>query len=277
MTRGDDTRAGAGWDPWSDPRADAVPADRGTGHTPAPARRRWAAVVLGCGLVLLLLASAAAIARWAVRDPPPAAAIQPGESASPSAPVTAATSATPPTRPASSPPPPAAPARYVFPVLGNASYARSHHDYPATDIIAACGNDIVAVTDGVVLDAVTVDAYDPTVNDGATRGGLSVSILGDDGVRYYGSHYESINADVQPGARVTAGQKLGEVGRTGNASACHLHFGISPPCARVGDWWVQRGVVWPWPFLDAWRRNQTSSPAADVAEWHADHGCPASP
>jgi murein DD-endopeptidase MepM/ murein hydrolase activator NlpD len=167
--------------------------------------------------------------------------------------------------------------RRVFPVQGRASYAREHHDYPATDIMAACGLPVVAVTDGVVLDAVTVDRYDPAVNDGATRGGLSVSVLGDDGVRYYGSHLAAIDPAVRPGERVSAGQQLGTVGETGNASACHLHFGISPPCARAGDWWVQRGAIWPWSYLDSWRQGGNKSPVDEIAAWQTDHGCPAAP
>jgi murein DD-endopeptidase MepM/ murein hydrolase activator NlpD len=122
-----------------------------------------------------------------------------------------------------------------------------------------------------------VDRWTPSQNLGATRGGLSVSLLGDDGVRYYGSHLSVINADIYPGARVTTGQTLGKTGRTGDAGACHLHFGISPPCAKVGDWWIQRGTVYPWPYLDAWRKGEPKSAVAAVAAWHAKHGCPAKP
>src|SRR5262245_49542165 len=49
---------------------------------------------------------------------------------------------------------PAAPPRalaayhYVFPVGGKASYAHTHHDYPASDIIAACGLPVRAAIDG---------------------------------------------------------------------------------------------------------------------------------
>lgn len=196
----------------------------------------------------------------------------------PAASASAPASPPPPTvTPTAPPTTPSAALSRVFPVQGNSSYARDHHDYPAADIMAACGTPIVAVTDGVVLDAVTVDRFDPAENDGATRGGLAVSVLGDDGVRYYGSHYETIEAGIRPGARVSAGQRLGTVGRTGNASACHLHFGLSPPCARVGDWWVQRGVIWPWSYLDSWRAGENTSPADEIAAWQADHGCPESP
>lgn len=167
--------------------------------------------------------------------------------------------------------------RYVFPVAGTASYARTHAGYQASDIMAPCGAVARSAVDGVVLEVSTVDRYDPAVNDGATRGGLSVSIQGQDGVRYYGSHLRAISAGIRPGVRVAAGQQVGEVGRTGLAGACHLHFAISPPCARTGDWWVRRGVVWPWPYLESWRAGGARSPAAEVASWLETHGCPAAP
>jgi murein DD-endopeptidase MepM/ murein hydrolase activator NlpD len=112
--------------------------------------------------------------------------------------------------------------------------------------------------------------------DGPDNGGLSVSLLGDDGVRYYGSHFSKMQTGIRAGVRVTAGQTLGKVGRTGNASGvCHLHFGISPPCAKVGDWKVRRGVVWPADFLTSWREKGQKSPVAAVASWRRAHACKA--
>jgi peptidoglycan LD-endopeptidase LytH len=190
-----------------------------------------------------------------------------------------------PTEPASkapSPSPPKAaaatkPATYAFPVVGNNSYGHSHHDYPATDIITRCGNRVVAATTGTILDVTRVDTWKRSVNAGATRGGLSVSLLGDDGVRYYGSHLSVINSNIKRGVRVTTGQTLGKTGDTGDASACHLHFGISPPCAKVGDWYTQRGAIYPWPYLDAWRKGTNKSAVAAVKAWLAKHGCPRKP
>ena len=228
-------------------------------------------------VVLTVLAAVAGAGLLVQRDrlaTPVSAVWHPPAASASASPPGATSTHTPSPTPSTGPP---ASLRRVFPVQGKASYAREHHDYPGTDIMAACGLPVVAVTDGVVLDVATVDRYDPAVNDGATRGGLSVSVLGDDGVRYYGSHFASIDRAVQPGARVSAGQELGTVGRTGNASACHLHFGISPPCARVGDWWVQRGVIWPWSYLDSWRDGGNKSPVEEIAAWQADHGCPAEP
>jgi murein DD-endopeptidase MepM/ murein hydrolase activator NlpD len=165
----------------------------------------------------------------------------------------------------------------VFPVGGKPfSYARTHHDYPATDIIANCGLPVRAATGGVILEVSRKDLYNKSTDDPAERGGISISLLGDDGVRYYGSHLSAISAGIDAGVRVRAGQQIGKVGTTGNSSACHLHFGISPPCARTGDWWVRRGVLWPYTYLDAWRAGKNRSPKAAVAAWKADHGCPRS-
>jgi peptidoglycan LD-endopeptidase LytH len=168
---------------------------------------------------------------------------------------------------------------YVFPVVGHSSYAHRHHDYPATDIIAACGLPVVSPVDGVVLEVSRVDTWQPG-SGGATRGGKFFSIRGDDGVRYYGSHLSKVKRGIEAGVRVEAGEKVGEVGRTGRAGSCHLHLGISPVCAGTGDWWIRRGVVWPWPYLDTWRQADVSnhrSPRREVRAWLEENGCPPAP
>jgi murein DD-endopeptidase MepM/ murein hydrolase activator NlpD len=164
--------------------------------------------------------------------------------------------------------------RYAFPVDATVSYGHVHALYPATDIIAHCGDRVVAAADGVVAEVSRVDRFVKSKPEGAVKGGLFVSIIGDDGVRYYNAHLSVVAAGIQPGTRVRAGTSIGAVGHTGNANnICHVHFAMSPPCARAGDWWIRRGAVYPWPYLDSWRRGGQLSPARAVAAWLGAHGC----
>ena len=233
--------------------------------------RRLRAVLLA---VPLLVAGCAPVDRPVAPVPPATATVAP-------APATTPPSTTP---PSTTPPTPSGTkatgrtVRYAFPVRGRSSYGRTHALYPATDIFAACGAPVVSPVDGVVLEVNRVDRFDPAHPAGAWKGGRFVSIAGDDGVRHYGAHLTSIRDTVRVGARVAAGQPIGTVGHTGNASnVCHLHYALSPLCARTGDWWLRRGVVYPWPFLDRWRGGHWASPGATVRAWQQEHGCPGGP
>jgi len=154
---------------------------------------------------------------------------------------------------------------HIFPLQppGAAGFAEgtASHGYPATDIFAVVGTKFVAVTDGVGDFVSYKDAWDPAHDDPALRGGLSVAIIGDDGLRYYGSHLSAIAAGIAPGALVKAGQLLGLVGNTGDArkTLSHLHFGISRP-TYPDDWKARRGQVDPFPYLQAWRDGHNVTP-----------------
>ncbi|MGQ0843691.1 MAG: M23 family metallopeptidase [Sporichthyaceae bacterium] len=164
--------------------------------------------------------------------------------------------------------------RYRFPIEKClARYSRTHHDYPAADVFARSGCVVVSVTEGVVDEVSRKDTWSAAKNRGATRGGLSVSIVGDDGVRYYYSHLASVGQFLAPGRRVATGERIGRVGTTGSArgTAPHLHFGISWP-TEAGVWWVRRGAVAPAPYLDAWRRGRDRSPAKAVAQERTKQG-----
>jgi len=163
---------------------------------------------------------------------------------------------------------------YTFPVANCAvNYARAHHDYAATDILAKAGCKFVAPINGIVDEVNRVDTWKSPPNLGITRGGLSVSIIGEDGVRYYGSHLRSIPENIQPGVAVMAGDVLGAIGSTGSArgTAPHLHFGISWP-TPPDTWWVRRGEVLPWKYLDAWKKGKDLSPVKAVAARKAKVG-----
>ena len=158
---------------------------------------------------------------------------------------------------------------YIFPVADCAvNYARAHHDYAATDILAKKGCKFVSPVNGVIDEVNRKDSWSGKTNLGIDRGGLYVSVIGEDGVRYYGSHLISVATDIQPGVAVTAGQLLGKIGSTGSArgTAPHLHFGISwPTPTEPNVWWVRRGVVLPWKYLDAWKSGKDLSPVKAVA------------
>ncbi len=153
--------------------------------------------------------------------------------------------------------------RYVFPVrpASAATYGQYHHDYPATDIFCPIGSLFVAPTDGVADYVSIKDVWDPQVDDPATRGGLSVAIIGTDGVRYYGSHLSAVEPGIMPGVQVAAGQVLGKTGKTGDARFVdpHLHFGISPPTTPT-DWETRRGIVSPYKYLRAWAAGTQQQP-----------------
>lgn len=160
---------------------------------------------------------------------------------------------------------------YIFPVADCAvDYARAHHDYAATDILAKKGCKFVSPVNGVIDEVNRVDNWSGKTNLGIDRGGLSISIIGDDGVRYYGSHLSSVVTSIQSGVVVKAGRVLGKIGSSGSArgTAPHLHFGISWPTStqtQPNIWWVRRGVVLPYKYLDAWKAGKDLSPAKAVA------------
>jgi len=157
---------------------------------------------------------------------------------------------------------------YTFPIAGcTVKYGKYHHDYPATDIDAKKGCAFVAPIAGVIDEVNIVDRWSGKTNLGADRGGLSISLIGDDGNRYYGSHLTKIEANIVPGYKVATGEKLGEIGTSGSARGTkpHLHFGISYPTDK-GVWWIRRGVglekgkTSPWKYLQAWQVGKDLKP-----------------
>ncbi len=152
---------------------------------------------------------------------------------------------------------------YVFPVQpqAGANFSEGGHAYPATDIFTVIGSEFVAVTDGVVDFVSDTDKWDPATDDEAVAGGLAVAIIGDDGIRYYGSHLSAVADGIRRGLRVRAGQLLGLTGRSGNAANTtpHLHFGISHP-TYPEDWRTRRGELDPYPYLVAWSRGDDITP-----------------
>jgi murein DD-endopeptidase MepM/ murein hydrolase activator NlpD len=148
---------------------------------------------------------------------------------------------------------------YTFPVRGpDVFYPRDHLNYPAADL-TGCRQAVVAPISGVIVDLRRKDRWEKAVDDPGTRGGLTITMHGDDRVRYYFSHLGRLN--VRKGQRVASGQRIGTVGDSGNAkiTLCHLHFGISRICP-MSEQNIRRGEIWPQPYLDAWRKGIQLSP-----------------
>jgi peptidoglycan LD-endopeptidase LytH len=153
---------------------------------------------------------------------------------------------------------------YLLAAGVNSSYARTHSGYSATDVFANCGSEVLAMATGVIDHVRAVDTYVKATDNPALRGGKSVAVLGADGLRYYTSHLDRV--DVVSGQEVRAGDIIGTIGMTGDSEACHVHVGLSPLCPQT-EWSVRRGVVFPWPYLDAWRKGTPKSPVAEVKTW----------
>jgi membrane-bound lytic murein transglycosylase B len=93
--------------------------------------------------------------------------------------------------------------------------------HQGNDLFAPEGSPVVATADGRVI------RMQP---DDVGLGGRTVSYLTDDGDVMYNAHLHTVAPGLKIGDRLSAGQQIGTVGRTGNARTTppHLHFGIYP-------------------------------------------------
>lgn len=96
----------------------------------------------------------------------------------------------------------------VHPVTGESKL------HAGTDFGARCGTPVGAAADGVVLKV-----------DYSSSGGNRLTIDHGGGVTTRYLHLGS-PSPLAPGAPVTAGQEVGQVGTTGRSTGCHLHFEV---------------------------------------------------
>jgi murein DD-endopeptidase MepM/ murein hydrolase activator NlpD len=111
---------------------------------------------------------------------------------------------------------------YVFPVGGGAglvSVSHTHHDYPAADIAAPEGEPVYALADALVVNAWT---------DPDPKCGIGLTLAAFDGQTWTYCHLSVLDPAVVPGAALTAGQQVGLVGHTGDATGPHLHLQLQP-------------------------------------------------
>jgi murein DD-endopeptidase MepM/ murein hydrolase activator NlpD len=133
--------------------------------------------------------------------------------------------------------------RNVFPIAGPHTYGdpfgvqRAGHVHQGQDVMAACGTPLVAVHSGKVK----------FVGTQALAGNYIVISSDDDTADYTYMHLRD-RALVAKGATVATGQPIGYVGRTGDATACHLHFELWP----APGWYTGGEAVDPGPTLKAW-------------------------
>jgi murein DD-endopeptidase MepM/ murein hydrolase activator NlpD len=121
---------------------------------------------------------------------------------------------------------------YVFPVGGGAGrvlVSHTHHDYPAADIVAPAGSPVYALADAVVERA----WHFPS---GIC--GIGTTIQTADGHVWTYCHLAVLDANVVAGRALSAGDPVGLVGSTGDATGPHLHLQLQPPSE--------------WPQREAW-------------------------
>jgi murein DD-endopeptidase MepM/ murein hydrolase activator NlpD len=121
---------------------------------------------------------------------------------------------------------------YVFPVGGGpgvVSAAHTHHDYPAVDIAAPEGSPVYSLADATVLNA--WHTPDP-------RCGIGMTFRASDGQVWTYCHLAYLAPAIQDGTQLAAGESVGLVGHTGDATGPHLHLQLQPPTA--------------WPQAEGW-------------------------
>lgn len=130
----------------------------------------------------------------------------------------------------------------VFPVRGRHNFGtmvngfgggRSHQ---GQDILAACGLPVVAALGGRVTD----------VKWEAGAGNYAV-VSAADGTSQVYMHLRD-PARVRDGEAIHAGERIGSVGQTGDASTCHLHFEMW----TAPGWYTGGHAVDPLPALRRW-------------------------
>ena len=139
---------------------------------------------------------------------------------------------------------PATPGDQVFPIRGKHDLGQSAtndfgggRDHKGQDLFAACGTPLAVAEGGTVRYAAT-----------QARAGNYAVITGASSGRDYVYMHMRQPALVRKGQTVAAGQPLGEVGDTGNADGCHVHFELwSAP-----GWYEGGRAVDPLPDLRAW-------------------------
>jgi murein DD-endopeptidase MepM/ murein hydrolase activator NlpD len=142
---------------------------------------------------------------------------------------------------------------YVFPVYGPSSFSDSFgafrgdiagHWHHGDDIFAPLGAPILACADGVVFSVGWNEV-----------GGNRLWLRDNEGNEFYYAHLSAFSPLAVNGNRIKAGEVVGFIGNTGDATGTpyHLHFEIHPvSLLHLG----YDGAVDPTPYLTAWKHLQ---------------------
>jgi murein DD-endopeptidase MepM/ murein hydrolase activator NlpD len=124
----------------------------------------------------------------------------------------------------------------TYPIDGGHHYGDGFgggRGHKGQDVMADCGTPLRAVRDVTVRRVATE----------AAAGRYIVLHDGDSGDDYVYMHMSTV--DVDTGDHVAAGERVGEVGETGDATACHLHF----ERWTAPGWYAGGHAEDPLPFL----------------------------
>ena len=109
--------------------------------------------------------------------------------------------------------------------------------HEGVDIMAPRGTPVRPAAPGFITRLSTTDL-----------GGISATLVGDGGVRYFYTHFDALAAGLEVGQHVDVNTVIGYVGNTGNAAstAPHLHFGVY--LGGLGEWCGWRPID-PLPLI----------------------------
>jgi murein DD-endopeptidase MepM/ murein hydrolase activator NlpD len=148
---------------------------------------------------------------------------------------------------------------YVFPVAGGpgvVSVGHTHHDYPAADIAAPEGSQLYALSDGVV---------ERSWNEPDPACGIGFTIATTDGLTWTYCHLSQLDPAVVAGASLAAGQPVGLVGQTGDATGPHLHLQLQPATGYPQDeLWFQALAGTAFTWQDGVQANAAQNPVFSV-------------
>lgn len=150
---------------------------------------------------------------------------------------------------------------FVFPVLGPHVLDKNFGDprdvgtpyfhlHQGDDVEAPQGAPLVAVVRGVVVNI-----------SSSTLGGNGLWLQGQDGTKYYYAHLSAYAPNLAVGQLVDAGQLVGLVGATGDATGPHLHFEVHPGGGPAIDPWSLLSAV---DTVEAQTQVQARTPPPDA-------------